>query len=230
MPSNHLILCHPLLLPPSIFPSTRVFSSESVLPIRWPNYWSFNFNWSTGNNSLRNKINIYPFPLSSLVCLSYLFHDLLSSHVDRDHLFCFKNQLKSHFGVDLLLRRPPCPLPVCLQALLQSPTPAWAWAEPNNLPKICKSNGIISMAKVMGYHSKVGLWTIARFILPSSSLSCLLGLIILMKQVATLERSLWQGPEDSFQSTERSQCSFWHCTQKWILPTAIMLGSESVPQ
>ena len=41
MPSNHLILCHPLLLPPSIFPSIRVFSSESVLPIRWPKYWSF---------------------------------------------------------------------------------------------------------------------------------------------------------------------------------------------
>ena len=41
MPSNHLILCHPLLLPASIFPSIRVFSSESVLRIRWPKYWSF---------------------------------------------------------------------------------------------------------------------------------------------------------------------------------------------
>ena len=43
MPSNHLILCHPLLLPPSIFPSIRVFSKESVLPIRWPKYCSFSF-------------------------------------------------------------------------------------------------------------------------------------------------------------------------------------------
>ena len=43
MPSNHLICCHPLLLPPSIFPSTRVFSNESVLHIRWPEYWSFSF-------------------------------------------------------------------------------------------------------------------------------------------------------------------------------------------
>ena len=43
-PSNHLILCHPLLLLPSIFPSTRVFSSDSVLCIRWPNYWSFSFS------------------------------------------------------------------------------------------------------------------------------------------------------------------------------------------
>ena len=46
MPSNHLILCHPLLLPPSIFPSIRVFSSESVLHIRWPKYWSFSFSIS----------------------------------------------------------------------------------------------------------------------------------------------------------------------------------------
>ena len=49
MPSNHLILCHPLLLPPSIFPSIRVFASGSVLCIRWPKYWSFNFNISFSN-------------------------------------------------------------------------------------------------------------------------------------------------------------------------------------
>ena len=46
MPSNHLILCHPLLLPPSIFPSIRVFSSETVLRMRWPKYWSFSFSIS----------------------------------------------------------------------------------------------------------------------------------------------------------------------------------------
>ena len=46
MPSNHLILCRPLLLPPSIFPSIRVFSNESVLHIRWPKYWSFSFSIS----------------------------------------------------------------------------------------------------------------------------------------------------------------------------------------
>ena len=49
MPSNHLILCHPLFLPPSIFPNIRVFSSESVLHIRWPKYWSFSFNLSPSN-------------------------------------------------------------------------------------------------------------------------------------------------------------------------------------
>ena len=49
MPSNHLTLCHPLLLPPSLFPSIRVFSNESVLHIRWPKYWSFNFSISPSN-------------------------------------------------------------------------------------------------------------------------------------------------------------------------------------
>ena len=49
MPSNHLVLCRPLLLSPSIFPSIRVFSNESVFPIRWPQYWSFSFNISPSN-------------------------------------------------------------------------------------------------------------------------------------------------------------------------------------
>ena len=49
MPSNHLILCHPLLLLPSVFPSIRVFSNELTLHIRWPKYWSFSFNISPSN-------------------------------------------------------------------------------------------------------------------------------------------------------------------------------------
>ena len=53
MPSNHRILCHPLLLLPSIFPSIRVFSSESALGIRWPKYWSFSFNISPPNEYSR---------------------------------------------------------------------------------------------------------------------------------------------------------------------------------
>ena len=56
MPSNHLILCHCLLLLPSIFPSIRVFSNESALCIRWPKYWSFSFNISLSNE--------YPRPIS----------------------------------------------------------------------------------------------------------------------------------------------------------------------
>ena len=51
MPSNHLILCHPLLLLPSIFPSIRVFSNESALRIRWPKYWNFSFNISPSNEN-----------------------------------------------------------------------------------------------------------------------------------------------------------------------------------
>ena len=53
MPSNHLIFCRPLLLPPSIFPSIRVFSNESVLCIRWPKYWSFSFSISPSNEYSR---------------------------------------------------------------------------------------------------------------------------------------------------------------------------------
>ena len=53
MPSNHLILCHPLLLPPSVFPSIRVFSNELVLHIKWPKYWSVSFSISPSNEYLR---------------------------------------------------------------------------------------------------------------------------------------------------------------------------------
>ena len=53
MPSNHLILYHPLLLQPSIFPSIRVFSNKLALHIRWPNYWSFSFNISPSNEYSR---------------------------------------------------------------------------------------------------------------------------------------------------------------------------------
>ena len=53
MPTNHLILCHPLLFPPSIFPSIRVFSNEPILRIRWPKYWSFSFSISPSNEYSR---------------------------------------------------------------------------------------------------------------------------------------------------------------------------------
>ena len=66
MPANHLILCHPLLLLPSIFPSIRVFSNESVLHIMWPKYWSFRFNISPSNE------------YSGLVSFSIEWFDLLA--------------------------------------------------------------------------------------------------------------------------------------------------------
>ena len=65
MPSNHLILCHPLLLLPSIFPSIRVFASESVLHITWPKYWSFSFSISL----LMNIQDWFPLGLTGLISL-----------------------------------------------------------------------------------------------------------------------------------------------------------------
>ena len=64
MPSNHLILCHPLLLRPSIFPSIRVFSNESALCIRWPKYWSFSFNISLSNEHSRLQDGLVGSPCS----------------------------------------------------------------------------------------------------------------------------------------------------------------------
>ena len=66
MPSNHLILCHPLLLLPSLFPSISVFSNESVLCIRWPKYWSFSFNISPSNEHPR----LIPFRMDLLDLLA----------------------------------------------------------------------------------------------------------------------------------------------------------------
>ena len=69
MPSNHLILCHPLL-PPSIFPSIRVFSNESVLCIRWPKYWSFSFSISPSDEY--SGCPYSPAIARYLQCLSYI--------------------------------------------------------------------------------------------------------------------------------------------------------------
>ena len=75
MPSNHLILCRPLLLLPSIFPSIRVFSNESVLLTRWPKYWSFSFSISPSNG----------------------YSGLISSRIDWFHLLAVQGTLKSLF-------------------------------------------------------------------------------------------------------------------------------------
>ena len=73
MPSNHLILCHPLLLPPSIFSSIRVFSNQLVLPIRWPKYWSFSFS----------------------ICPSDEYSELISFRMDCLDLLAVQGTLKS---------------------------------------------------------------------------------------------------------------------------------------
>ena len=65
MPSNHLILCHPFLLPPSIFSSIRVFSDESVFHIRWPKYWSFSFSIRPSNE----YSGLISFRMDCFICL-----------------------------------------------------------------------------------------------------------------------------------------------------------------
>ena len=87
MSSNHLILCHPLLLLPSIFPSIRVFSNESVLPIRWPKYWSFSFNISPFNE------------FSGLISFSMDWFDLLAVQGT------LKSLLQHHGSKASILRR-----------------------------------------------------------------------------------------------------------------------------
>ena len=78
MPSNHLILCRPLLLLPAIFPNIRVFSNESALCIRWPKYWSFSFNISPSNE--------HPGPISlrmawlDLLAIQVILKSLLQHH------------------------------------------------------------------------------------------------------------------------------------------------------
>ena len=86
MPSNHLILCCPHLLPPSILPSIRVFSNESVLHIRWPKYWSFSFSISPSNE------------YSGLISFRMDWLDLLAVHGT------FKSLLQHHSSKASILR------------------------------------------------------------------------------------------------------------------------------
>ena len=102
MPSNHLILCGPLLLPPSIFPSIRVFSNESVLHIRWPKYWSFSFSVSPSNK------------YSGLISFRIDWLDLLAVHGTLTSL------LQQHSSKASILR---CSAFSIVQPSLYSPTP-----------------------------------------------------------------------------------------------------------
>ena len=88
MPSNHLILCSPLLLLPSIFPSIRVFSNESVLPVRWPKYWSFSFSTSPSNDY--SELISFRFDLFGLLSVQGTLTSLLQHHSSKvSILWCF---------------------------------------------------------------------------------------------------------------------------------------------
>ena len=78
MPSNHLILCHPLLLLPSVFPSIKVFSNKSVLHIRWPKYWSFSFNISPSNE--HSGLISFRMDWLDLLAVQGTFKSLLQHH------------------------------------------------------------------------------------------------------------------------------------------------------
>ena len=81
MPSNHLILCHPLLLPPSTFPNIRVFSNESVLHIRWSKYWSFSFSISPSDE--RSELISFRIDWLDLLVVQATLKSLLQHHTQQ---------------------------------------------------------------------------------------------------------------------------------------------------
>ena len=86
MPSNHLILCRPLLLLPLIFPSVRVFCNESVLCIRWPKYWSFNFSISPSNEY--SGLISFRMDWLDLCTVQGTLKSLLQHHSSKPSIFC----------------------------------------------------------------------------------------------------------------------------------------------
>ena len=96
MPSNHLILCCPLLLPLSIFPSIRVFSNESVLHIKWPKYWSFRFNSSPSNE--HSGLISFRIDWFDLLAVQEILKNLLQQHSSKASVL----QCSAFFMVQLL--------------------------------------------------------------------------------------------------------------------------------
>ena len=86
MPSNHVILCHPILLPLSIFPSIRVFSNKSVLPIRWPKYWNFSFSISPSNEYLR--LISFRIDWLDLLAVQRILKSILQHHSSKASIIC----------------------------------------------------------------------------------------------------------------------------------------------
>ena len=106
IPSNHLILCHPLLLLPSIFPSTRVLSNESVLHIRWPKYWSFSFSISPSNEY--SGLLSVKMDWLALLAVQGTLKSLLQHHSSKAsilwHSVCFMVQLSHPLAFFLLAK------------------------------------------------------------------------------------------------------------------------------
>ena len=102
MPSNCLILCHPVLLQPSIFPSLRVFSNESVLCIRWPKYWSFSFSVSPSNG--HSGLISFRIDCFDLLAVQGILKSLLQHHCSKasilQNLAFFMVQLSHQYMTD----------------------------------------------------------------------------------------------------------------------------------
>ena len=102
MPSNHLVLCCPLLLLPSIFPSIRVFSNESALPIRWPKYWSFSFSISPSNEYsglIFFRIDWFDLLAVQSTLKSFLQHHSLKASILWHSAFLIKYVFEDHYSV-----------------------------------------------------------------------------------------------------------------------------------
>ena len=94
LPSNHLILCHPLLLLSLIFPTIRVFSKESVLPIRWPKYWSFSFSISLSNEY--SELMSFRIDWLDLLAVQGTLKSLLQHHSSKASFFGAQLSLQSN--------------------------------------------------------------------------------------------------------------------------------------
>ena len=105
MPSCHLILCHPLLFLPSIFPSIRVFSSESGLRLRWPKYWSFSFNISPSNE--HPGLISFRMDWLDLLAVQGILKSLLQHHSSKTSFFGIQLSLQSNSHIHTWLLEKP---------------------------------------------------------------------------------------------------------------------------
>ena len=102
MPSNHLVLCRPLLLPPSIFPSIKIFSNESALHIRWPKHWSFSFNISPSNE--HPGLVSFRMDWLDLLAVQVMLKSLLQHHSSKASFFSAQLSSQSNSHIHTLLR------------------------------------------------------------------------------------------------------------------------------
>ena len=129
MPSNHLILCCPLLLLPSIFPNIRVFSNESILHIRWPKYWSFSFSISTFNEY--SGLISYRIDWFDLLAVQGALKSLLQLHSSKASILQYSAFFETSLVVQMVKNLPTMQIPLEKEMATHSSTLAWKilWKE-----------------------------------------------------------------------------------------------------